>query len=107
MAGGDMPGSDLASDKVAVAALGGKVHRWRQAGRAALDLAQIERATEVACGRADQDQRVAIALQREVDRVSGVRDQPDATNHWRRQDRSAAGFVVKRHIARDDWVGEG
>src|SRR5260370_24544361 len=72
VAGGDMPGADLAADEVAIASLGGEVDRWRRTGLAALDLAEIKRAAEMTRVLADQDQRVAVLLEGAVDRRSEV-----------------------------------
>src|SRR5207249_799313 len=99
MAGGDMAGGDLAAHEVAILPFGRKVdRRWRTL-LTALDLAQIERRAEMPGGLADQDQRVAVPLQREIDRLAGVGDQPDPADHRGRQYRAAAGLVVERHIA--------
>jgi len=55
VASGDVPRADRAPHEIAVAALGGEIDRRRWAGVAAFDLAQIERAAEVAAGLSDQD----------------------------------------------------
>jgi len=49
----------------------------------------------MAFGFADEDQRVAVALERQIDGFRRVCDQPDAADHRGRQDRAAAGLVVK------------
>src|SRR6266567_3453990 len=74
VAGRDMPGVDLAADKVAVAPLRCEIDRRRRAGLAVLDLPQIERASQMAARLADEYQCVALSLQREIDRASGVGD---------------------------------
>src|SRR5206468_10690908 len=87
VAGGDMPRADRLPHEVAVAPLDAEIDRRRWASFAALDLAQIERAAEVAAGLPDQDQRIAVLLQREVDRIASLRDQAHSADHRRWQDR--------------------
>ena len=55
---------------------------------------------------ADQQQRIALTFQREIDRAAGILDQPDAADHRGGPDRIAARLVVERHITRDDRVVE-
>ena len=37
------------------------------------------------------------------DKVVLAGNQANGTNGWRWQDRGTVGFVVKRHVARNDW----
>ena len=60
----------------------------------------------MAAGLPHQDQRIAVLLQREVDRIASLRDQAHSADHRRWQDRAAVGLVVQRHIARHHRVVE-
>jgi hypothetical protein len=55
VAGGQPASADQLADEVAIAALGLEVDGRRRAVFAAVDLAQIERAAEVARGLADEE----------------------------------------------------
>ncbi len=106
MAGGDPARGDLGAHEIAVAALGGEIDRRRRPLLAAGELAQVERAAEMALGLADQQDRLAGALEGEAHRAGGVVDQADAADRRRRQDAAAIGLVVERDIAGDDGVVE-
>ena len=79
MAGRDAAGADLGADKIAVAALGCEIDLRRRSRLDALDLAQIKRGAEVTTRVADQDQRISIAFECQVDGTAQIGDQPDAT----------------------------
>jgi len=94
MAGRDMTASDHRAHKVAVTALGGEIDgRWPTL-LTALDLAKVKRRAEMTGGVPDDDDRVSVALQREVGSDAGVGNQPHATDHRRRQYRPAARLII-------------
>ena len=102
MAGGDAPALDLAAHEVAVAPLGGEVHRGRRPLLPPLDLALVEGAAEVAASAADQQQRLVRRLQRHGAHAIQIGDQPEGADLRRGQDADAAGLVVEGDVAGDD-----
>ena len=79
--------------------------RWRALFPAA-QLAQIHRLAEPARRFADQQDRLACALEGERGRLGEIVDEPDAADRRRRQNRAAVGLVVERHVAGHDWKVE-
>ena len=99
---GDQAVADQLADEIAVAPLGGEIDRRRRALFAAADFAQIKRLAEPAARLADQQDRLALGLERERHRFGEFVEQTDAADGRRRQDRPAVGLVVERDIAGHD-----
>src|SRR5437588_8201338 len=89
---------DHAAHHVAVALLGGKIDRWRRALFAAADVAQVHRLTEPAMRFADQQDSLALGLERECCGFAEIIEQPDAADRRGREDAAAVSLVVKRDV---------
>src|SRR5215467_12665021 len=104
--GGDKAVADQAAHEVAMPALGGEIHRRRSTLLPPANLAQIHRLPQPAAGLANEEDRIALALERSRHGLGEFIEQSDAADRWCRQNGAAIGFVIERDIPRHDWKVE-